>query len=933
MPDTKKTGSKTGKKTKDEKQGRSAEKMDKKQKGAPKAEQSPVTTVPHRSPRKKSNPQPALVKRKASTVPVVHAESEAQPEKKPFPIVGIGASAGGLEALEEFFQNVPKNSSMAYVVISHTDPGRSSLLPDIIQRRSDIPATVVKDGMKVESNTVYLPPSNRDLVLEDDIFRLKEQQRGSTLRLPIDTFLKSLADSHGEQACCVILSGTGTDGTQGLRVIKEKGGITVVQTTESAKYEGMPESAIGTGLADFIIRPSEMPERLIECFFTGAYVPKPEEAVVEDEFPAAISKIITTISTRTGHDFSAYKKSTLIRRIQRRMTVTRVLSPQKYLTYLHHNPGEIESLFQDLLIGVTSFFRDPEAYEFLKKEVLSNLIARRPEHEAFRVWAAGCATGEEVYSVVILVMECLDELGIRRDIQVFGTDLDHTSIEKAREGVYPENIAADVSPERLKSFFEKENNNYRVRRAVREPVVFAAHNLLKDPPFSRLDLLVCRNLLIYLEPRAQKKLLPLFHYSLKPSGVLFLGSSETIGEFADLFTPIHKKWSVYRRVDVSAALQPIVEFPTGGKAAATAVERALAGQQPQAEGGDIALAAATTRLLLELHTPGCVVVNRRGEINYVHGRTGKYLEPAPGRMSVNVVDMAREGLRFELASALRSVVANGETVRRVALRVKTNGGFQDFNLTVKPMGKPEPLKNMIVILFEEIPPHRIRRQRKKKGDGTPDTGTERTMELEREVARVQQDHRIAMEELETSNEELKSVNEELQSSNEELQSTNEELESSREELQSLNEELSTVNAELHEKILELSQSYETINYVLNSTGIAILFMDRDLTVRRFTQEATKLINLIGTDIGRPLAHISLNIDYDRFLDDVKAVIVEEKTFENEIRTRDGHAYSTKIMPYRDQKGQVSGAVITFINMDSLLEAKKCLKDAGVRSKD
>jgi len=919
MPDTKKSRSKAGKKAQDQKQGRSGEKKEKKQRATPKAEQSSGKII--KSPK-------ALVEPKGTAAPALHEEPGTHTEKRLFPVIGIGASAGGLEALEEFFQNVPKDSGMAYVVISHTDPGRSSLLPDIIQRRSDIPVTVVKDGMNVEPNTTYLPPSNRDLVLEGDIFRLKEQQRGSTLRLPIDTFLKSLADSRGELACCVILSGTGTDGTQGLRVIKEKGGITVVQTTESAKYEGMPESAIGTGLADFVIRPSEMPERLIECFFAGAGMPKPEEVVVEDELPATISKIITTISTRTGHDFSAYKKSTLIRRIQRRMTVTRVLSPQKYLTYLHHNPGEIESLFQDLLIGVTSFFRDPEAFDMLKKEVLPGLLTRQAEHEPFRVWAAGCATGEEVYSTVILLMECLDELGTRRDIQVFGTDLDHTSIEKAREGVYPENIAADLSPERLKNFFEKENNNFRVRRAVRESVVFAAHNLLKDPPFSRLDLLVCRNLLIYLEPKAQKKVLPLFHYALRPGGVLFLGSSETVGEFADLFTPVHKKWSVYRRVDVSPALQPIVEFPTGGKAAATAVERALAGQQ-LAEVGESEIAAATSRLLLEMHTPECVVVNRRGEINYVHGRTGKYLEPAPGRMSVNVVDMAREGLRFELASALRSVVASGETVRREGLRVKTNGGFQDFNLTVKPMGKPEPLKNMIVILFEEVLTHRRAWQRRKKGDIAPEAAIQRTMELEREIARLQQDHRIAMEELETSNEELKSVNEELQSSNEELQSTNEELESSREELQSLNEELSTVNAELHEKIVELSQSYETINYVLNSTGIAILFVDRDLTVLRFTQETTKLINLIAGDIGRPLTHISTNISYDAFIDDIRSAIVDHKMLEKEVHTRDGHAYSTKIMPYRDQKGQVSGTVITFINMDSLMEARKSLRDAGL----
>lgn len=849
------------------------------------------------------------------------------PEEKPFPIIGIGASAGGLEALEEFFQNVPENSGMAYVIVSHTDPGRSSLLPEIIRRRSHIPAAEVKDGMVVAPNTIFLPPSNRDLALEGTVFRLKEQKRGPALRLPIDTFLKSLADSRGEHACCVILSGTGTDGTQGLRVIKEKGGVAVVQNTESAKYEGMPVSAIGTGLADFVLRPSEMPERLIECFSDGVVIPKPKEEEGE-QFPVTLSKIVTTISNRTGHDFSAYKKSTLIRRIQRRMTVTRVRTPHKYLSYLHHNPTEIESLFQDLLIGVTSFFRDLEAFEYLKKEVMPDLLTRRSDEEPFRVWAAGCATGEEVYSVVIMITECLDELGIRKDLQVFGTDLDHKAIEKAREGLYPENIAADLTPERLKRFFEKENSLYRVKKEVREPVVFASHNVLKDPPFSRLDLLVCRNLLIYLEAKAQKKILPLFHYALRPGGTLFLGTSETVGEFVDLFLPIHKKWSIYRRVDVSPALQPLIEFPTGGKAAAMAVERLMTTHHP-IEINDLAVAEATSRLLLETHTPPCVVVNRRGEISYIHGRTGKYLEPSPGRMSVNVVDMAREGLRFELASALRKVISGGETVKREGLHVKTNGDTTTFDLTVKPMGRPDSLKNMIVIIFEEASQREKRMRSMKKKDSKGDAVTERTIELEREISRVQQDHRIAMEELETSNEELKSVNEELQSSNEELQSTNEELESSREELQSLNEELSTVNAELHEKIMELSQSYTTINHVLNSTGIAILFVDRDLNVLRFTQEATKLINLIDADIGRSLTHISTKLESKTFLSDIRRSLAEHRAIESNAQTLQGNWYSVRIVPYWEQRGSVGGAVISFVNIDSLMEVRKRLSDAGL----
>ncbi|MGC9194760.1 MAG: chemotaxis protein CheB [Syntrophobacteraceae bacterium] len=841
---------------------------------------------------------------------------EGSSDAKSFPIVGIGASAGGLEALEEFFQNVPPLSGMAYVVVSHTDPMRSSLLPEIIQRRSNIPVVEVKEAMPVEPDTVYLPPSNRDLELEGGCFRLRDQKRGAALQLPIDRFFKSLAYCRGGQACCVILSGMGTDGVQGLRAVKEKGGVTIVQSTASAKYEGMPGSAIGTGLADFVLAPALMPERIIDCFSAGCELPKPEDTEASEDVSSTLSKIITAITNRKGHDFSVYKKSTLVRRIQRRMAVARVRGAQQYLNYLYRNPIEIDALFQDLLIGVTSFFRDPEAHGFFQKGVLPGLLKRDSEHEPFRVWAAGCASGEEVYSIVIMIVECLDELGIRKEVQVFGTDLDPSAIEKARNGRYPENIADAVTPQRLERFFKKERSGFEVRRILREPVVFAAHNVLKDPPFSRLDLLVCRNLLIYLEPKAQKKILPLFHYALKPDGVLFLGTSETVGDFADHFLPVSKKWSIYRRVDLRATLQPIVELPTRGKTPAAAAEQPPG--QPVIEPNDLTIAEATSRLILEMHSPPCVVVNRRGDISYIHGRTGKYLEHVPGLMSVNVVEMAREGLRFELASALRNVVVDGRTVRKDGLRVKINGTFQDFNLIVKLLGTPESIKNMVVIIFEEIPNSQKPRRRKSSAH---DAITERTIELEREIVRLQQDHRIAMEELETSNEELKSVNEELQSFNEELQTTNEELESSREELQSLNEELHTVNAELHEKILEVFHSYEIINRVLNATGVAILFVDRDLNVLRFTREATNLINLIEADIGRCLTNISTNLDYDDFFDDIRKAIILSKAVERQVSTWEGRRYWTKIVPYKDPGGQMSGAVVTFTDTGVSLETR------------
>ncbi|MDO9265210.1 MAG: CheR family methyltransferase, partial [Desulfosalsimonadaceae bacterium] len=525
------------------------------------------------------------------------------------------------------------------------------------------------------------------------------------------------------------------------------------------------------------------------------------------------------------------------------------------------------------------------------------------------------------------LQEAQEELNIRRDIQVFGTDIDRAAIEKAREGLYLQNITADVSEKRIKRFFEKDHIHYRVRKGVRESVVFAVQNLLKDPPFSRLDLLVCRNLLIYLEAKAQKRLLPLFHYALKPGGTLFLGSSETIGDFTDLFIPLQKKWNFYRKVDVIPALQLAVHFPIGGKDMANALERARTGADSM-DVSEPAVAQATENLLLENHTPACVVVNRRGEINYVHGRTGKFLEPAQGRMSVNIVDMAREGVRFDLAAALRKVASSGEIITRQGLRVKSNGDSLNFNLMVKPLGKPESLKDMIVVIFEEIPVERQLGNSKNKKTALEGASSQRVIDLEREMAKVQQDHRTAMEELETSNEELKSVNEELQSSNEELQSTNEELESSREELQSLNEELTTVNAEHHDKITELSQAYDSITHVLNCTRIAIVFVDNQLNVMRFTQEATRLINLIDADIGRPLTHISTNLDYPLLLDDIKTAVGDIEVLERQVITKDGHRYSMRIAPFRDQKGRNEGAILTFINADGWPGAGNSGRETG-----
>lgn len=844
----------------------------------------------------------------APSIPTGHEP----PKESETPVVVIGASAGGLEALEEFFTNMPADSGIVFVVITHTDPGRPSLLPGLLQNKTAMKVCKVVDGVAVQPNVVYVPPSDKDLAFEDGVFRLTEIERPPGLKLPIDAFLKTLSIEKRERAACIIISGTGSDGSQGLRLIKEKGGMVMAQLEATARYTGMPRSAEDTGLVDFVLPPAEMPRQLIQYFKHPASLDKEKKALEEGQLPMVLRKIITVLGNRTGHDFSTYKKSTLVRRIERRMSVRKIEYASQYLDYLHRNPSEIETLFQELLIGVTSFFRDPEAFDYLKTEVLPDLLTATDHDHAFRVWVPGCATGEEVYSIAIILHECMERLSVKREVQIFGTDIDRFAVEKAREGVDPKNIAVDVTKERLERFFTKDGDLYKVRKDVREGAVFAVQNILKDPPFSNLDLLMCRNLLIYLEPKAQKKLIPLFHYTLKPEGVLFLGTSESIGGFTDLFTPLSKKWSLYRKRDINAAVRPMVEFPTRGWTYQPSQDQFDMAAQVESA-GEAGIALAVERLLLRRYTPSCVIVDPKGE------RTSRYLELAQGRPEFHVLSMAREGLRFPLASAMRQAVSSNEEVVRDGLRVESDDGLQIVKLTIKPLHTPESLKGLILVLFEDssLAPEPT------GAIPQADEGSEkqRALDLERELARTQQDYRSALEELETSNEELKSVNEEIQSANEEFQSTNEELESSREELQSLNEELTTVNAELHEKIVELSDAYSTITDVLNSTRVAILVLDNEFLVRRFTTEARNVINLIEADIGRPISDISTNLDYDGLDRDFQNVIESLAPKEREVRTKDGHWHLMRIIPYRTKDNRLNGVVVTFVNIDAQKDAQ------------
>jgi two-component system CheB/CheR fusion protein len=843
-------------------------------------------------------------------------------EERGFPVVAIGASAGGLEALETLFEAVPADSGLAFVVITHTDPAHHSLLPDLIKRKSKIAVIVIEDGMPLEPDTVYLPPSDRDPVLNHGEFSLKTRPDRTEIHMPVDLFMKHLAEQCGELAAGIILSGTGTDGTQGLRMIKEKAGLAVAQSPDSARHTGMPRSAIETGLVDYVLSPGEMPQRLIQYFRHPATIQHTPETEGQKE-PDPLPHILAFLANRTRHDFSLYKENTLIRRIEHRMSINRSRNTLDYLDLLHREPEEVRLLFQDLLIGVTNFFRDPEAFDLLKQHVLPDLVSR-PGAETLRVWIPGCATGEEAYSMAILLLECLEERDISRELQIFGTDIDHRAIEKARMGVYVQNIVSDVSPERLKRFFTKEDSRYRLKSDIRERVVFAEQNLLSDPPFSKLDLLVCRNLLIYLKPEAQNRLIPLFHYALKDEGFLFLGPSESVGRYFDLFEPVNKQYSIYKKGN--HLVHAVLEFPTSKKFERYVEEPEAAGQ-PERPG--LNRGRAVEKVLMQEHTPACVLVNQRGEILYYHGRTGKYLEPAPGQPSLQIGDMAREGLRFPILAALRRVNQEQREIRERKVRVRTNHEYQEIDLVVKRFDEP-PLQDCRLVIFEELPEPPQSDQEPESHRAGEKNG-QLAVELEEELMRVRQDYRSAMEELQASNEELQSSNEELNSSNEELQSTNEELESSREELQSLNEELNTVNSELLSKMGELRETYKSVNSVLNSTGIAIVFLDNELRLRRFTPKATRLLNLIESDAGRPLDHITHNLEYDDLAKKAGQVLKTLSGVDEEIRSKDGHWHRMRMMVYRPDEHVIEGVVLTFVNIDAQKKSQEKMERMSAKA--
>lgn len=835
-----------------------------------------------------------------------------------YPIVAIGASAGGLEAIEQFLTNVPADSGMAYIVIQHLDPNHKGMLTELLQRITALPVAQIKNRTKVFPNHVYVIPPNKDIsILHGTLYLLDPvEERG--MRLPINSFFRNLADDMRNDAVGVILSGMGSDGTQGISAIKQNGGLVLVQDPTTAKFDSMPCNAIATSLVDVIASAEQLPSRILDYLNHIQRLPFGVAAkeVETEEQKSGFEKTCILLRAGTGHDFSSYKKSTVYRRIERRMGVHQLGRIADYVRYLRENPQEVDLLFKELLIGVTSFFRDPEAWMDFQENALPDLLATLPSGTILRAWVAGCSTGEEAYTLAIAFREVLERTNQtdKYALQIFATDLDPDAIEKARQGIYPSSIAADVSPERLNRYFIEESHSYRIGKEIREMVVFATQNVIMDPPFTKLNILTCRNLLIYLNADLQKKLLPLFHYSLNPGGLLILGSSETIGNFTELFVPLGRKTRIFQR-----SIQPLraleVEFP----ARHTMTQHApIMNTKPELTPPN--LQSLADQLIQQHFSPAAVLVNAAGDLVYVSGRTGKYLEAAAGKVNWNIHAMARGGLRQELVVALPKALRDNQDVVVRNLRIGTNGGTQLIDLTVHPVQEPVALSGMVLVVFADVvtPP-----TAELPDAGKKSVRSARVTELEHALAMTQQELRNLREEMQTSQEELKSTNEELQSTNEELQSTNEELTTSKEEMQSMNEEMQTVNAELQSKLDELSLTNSDMKNLFNSTDIATVFLDNALHVRRFTRQATRIFKLLPGDVGRPLSDIVSDL-VDQDLSNVAEGVLHTLVYsDSEVTTHDGRWFQMKVMPYRTLANVIDGVVITFndISIAKHLEAE------------
>ena len=837
-----------------------------------------------------------------------------------FPVVGIGASAGGLKAIGDFLSALPGRPEMAFVVVQHLDPNHDSALADLLRDQTEMTVEQIEDHTTVQPGRVYVIPPGKRLTMSGKKLLLSDPQRPHGQRAPIDEFFRSLAEEQGEHSACVVLSGTGSDGSVGLKSIKECGGAVLVQEPEDADHDGMPKNALATGMVDVSAPAGELARQLIQYHDSAQRIQLPDAS---DDVPGGedadlLQKILAQVRMQTSHDFSTYKAATVLRRVKKRMQVCQIAETSDYLAHLRDNEEEARALMKEFLISVTNFFRDRETFEVLEREIIPKLFRDKGRNDTVRVWVAGCATGEEPYSLAMLLCEARGRSSSSPDIQIFASDIDEEALQYARAGLYPDVIGADVRPDRLERFFKQEAGGYRVRKSLQELVLFAQHNLLKDPPFSKLDLVSCRNLLIYLDRDVQHDVFRVFHYALRDEGHLLLGGSETAEVVRELFAPVDKKHRIYSRKPGQARLV----LPLRQDGSESPIQARETRRKKNSTLGEV-----HRELMLDAYAPPSVLVNEESEICYLFGDVGAFLRPVEGEPKYDILQMAPRELRVELRPALFQVFKKGQA--QVKRRVRTSskdGKDRMVDLGVRQVARDDLGERLALVIFDEVELPEL------QDDGARSEASydeEVVRQLEDELDRAKHRLDTAIEEYETSNEELKASNEELQSMNEELRSTTEELETSKEELQSTNEELQTVNAELKAKVEQLNRANSDLENLMASTHIGTLFLDSELTISRYTPAATELFNILPADIGRPFQHVSHKIDHEDLTGIARRVLNDLNPVEEEIRGREGGWFLMRVLPYRTLEDRIDGVVLTLVD---ITERKKAQEEERNRAR-
>ena len=839
------------------------------------------------------------------------------------PVVGIGASAGGIEALGRFFDAMPPDSGCAFVVVLHLDPRHESAMAHVLSARTAMPVAQVKDGMPIAPNHVYVIAPDTDLRVHEGALRVSRPSTPRGQRHPVDVLFASIATEQRERAIAIVLSGTGNNGTEGLKAIRAEGGMSLVQTPETAKFDGMPRSAIAADMADHVLAPEAMPEAVLRYVRHGYFTaPAEAEPPPAKKGEATLEQVLELLRASAGHDFGGYKRSTQRRRVHRRMGLGNIETLNEYMDELRANPEEVQRLVADLMINVTGFFRDPEAWQVLAEQVIRPLIAERENGTAIRVWAPACSTGEEAYSIAMLVTEQAEAAGKRFDLKVFATDAQEENLRKARDGVYPAAAVTGLSAERLRRFFHKLDGSYQVTKELRDMVVFAVQNLLRDPPFSRLDLVSCRNCLIYLEPDAQQRIIALCHFALRQGGHLFLGNAETVGRHDDLFETVSKKWRIYRRVGPTR--HDLIDYPK----ARTPAKPTMADEpSPLLPEPTAPVAEMARRALLEHFAPASVLIDQKGGVLYFHGATRDYLEQPSGEPTRDLLTMARDGLALKLRAAIREASKDNRNVT-VNARVREGKTSRSVAITVMPLTALSAGGSLLVS-FAPAPKASDQVQSATREEVAEASSSERA--LQEELTTTRAELRNTIEHLETANEELKASNEEATSMNEELQSTNEELETSKEELQSFNEELNTVNNQLHHKIGELEAATNDLNNLLAGSDTATLFLDDKFRIKWFAPATKELFDFVSTDIGRPIAHFARKFSDEKLLRDAETVLMKLTAIEAEVPSDAGRWYRRRMLPYRTRDNRIAGVVVTFIDITDRKRASDAATEARIYS--